>query len=366
MDRLDCVVIGAGLSGLATARSLSECGREVVVLEAESEFGTQSSSRNSEVIHAGIYYPNDTLKATLCVTGKAMLYRYCEEHGVPFFRTGKVIVATSADEEDTLHGYQQQAVANGVNDLQLISGRTLTELEPAVNGQSALLSPSTGIVNSHDLMVSLIGVTEAHGGSVIYRSPVTGIAAMDDRLTITVDGDTTILCNAIVNAAGLRANDIAAEITGFPTDRVPRLHLSIGHYYAYQGRSPFKRLVYPVASGGGLGIHATLDLAGAVRFGPDVRPLDVIDYKFDDSRREQFITSIRKYFPDLDADRLLPAYTGIRPKLVAPGQGFADFCIQGPKEHGIPGLVNLFGIESPGLTASLAIGEYARKLVASN
>ena len=246
MERLDCVVIGAGLSGLAIARSLSECGREVVVLEAESEFGTQTSSRNSEVIHAGIYYPNDTLKATLCVTGKAMLYRYCEEHGVPFSRTGKVIVATSADEEDTLRGYQQQAVTNGVNDLQLISGRTLSEFEPAVNGQSALLSPSSGIVNSHDLMVSLIGAIEAHGGSVIYRSPVTGIAAIDDRLTVTVDGDTTIICNAIVNAAGLRANDIATEITGFPTDRVPDLHLSIGHYYAYQGRSPFTGLVYPI------------------------------------------------------------------------------------------------------------------------
>ena len=366
LEKLDCIVVGAGVIGLAIARGLAESGRDVIVLETEAEIGTQTSSRNSEVIHSGIYYPNDSLKARFCVAGKKLLYRYCEEYGVPFSRTGKVIVATTNDEIETLRNYLMNATANGVNDLTLISANALQEREPAVPGVSALLSPGTGIVSSHDLMISLQGNIEAAGGSVICRSSLSDAKVDAGKLVLSIDGDTTVECTTFINAAGLNANKLAEEMTGFPATHVPGLHLSIGHYYALRGKSPFTGLVYPVASGGGLGIHATLDLGGSVRFGPDIRPIDSIDYEFDDSRRDAFIAAIQKYYPDLDPSRLQPAYTGIRPKLVAPGEGFADFCIQGPADHGIPGLINLFGIESPGLTSSLAIADYVSELVAAS
>ena len=274
--------------------------------------------------------------------------------------------STTNDEIEALRNYLENATANGVTDLTLISASALKEREPAVNGVSALLSPSTGIISSHDLMISLQGNIEAAGGSVICRSSLSDATVDAGKLVVTIDGETTVECATLINAAGLRANSLAENMMGLPAAHAPKLHLSIGHYYALQGKSPFTGLVYPVASGGGLGIHATLDLGGGVRFGPDIRPIDSIDYEFDDCRRDDFIEAIQKYYPDLDPARLQPGYTGIRPKLVAPGEGFADFCIQGPAEHGISGLINLFGIESPGLTSSLAIADYVKKLVAAN
>jgi len=351
-DKLDCVVIGAGVIGLAIARALAMSGREVVVLEGEAQVGTHSSSRNSEVIHAGIYYPEKSLKARLCVRGKQMLYDFCVERSVAHQHIGKLIVASNTGDLDKLRELQQQAEANGVGDLRIVDADTARELEPNVDSVGALLSPSTGIVDSHGLMSALQADVEAHGGVVLVNSLVTDINASDDGFEFDVGG-AAFACRSLVNSAGLGA--VAVAPSSAPTVRFAK-----GHYFEYQGTSPFEHLIYPVPSGGGLGIHATNDLGGKVRFGPDVSWVESIDYTFDESRRPKFVAAIMSYYPGLDESKLVPAYTGIRPKLHGAGEPATDFVIQGVADHGVRSLVNLFGIESPGLTSCLAIGEYIK------
>ncbi len=363
-DQLDCVVVGAGVVGLAVARSLAHAGREVVVLEAESEIGMHTSSRNSEVIHGGLYYGDDTLKARLCVEGRALLYQYCEDRQIPHQRIGKLIVASREDERAKLEAIRKQAMRNGVDDLSFIENARIQELEPAGVCSAALLSPSTGIIDSHSLMISLQADIEASGGTVLTRNRISRVDVTASGFGLTVDGVAEIFdCKTFINSAGLWASDIVGEIRQLNTDSTERVRFAKGHYFAYLGKSPFNHLIYPIPTDGGLGVHATNDMGGSARFGPDVDWVDSIDYDFDESRKVRFVESIKKYFPGLDESRLVPGYTGIRPKLSGPGMPARDFVIQGPSEHGVAGLVNLFGIESPGLTASLAIGDYVRDLL---
>lgn len=358
-ERLDCVIAGAGVVGLAIARSLARSGREVHVLEAEPQIGMHSSSRNSEVIHAGLYYPEDSLKARLCVAGKEMLYRYCEAHHVGHQRIGKLIVASTPGEVGKLEAIERQARSNGVDDLRFLDVAEAKELEPAVASHGALLSPSTGIVDTHNLMMALQADIEAAGGAVVLNSKVTNLVLRNGELQFDADGE-TFLCKTMVNSAGLRAQELVSRLRSLSHIAPTPLHYAKGHYFAYQGRSPFQHLVYPLPFDGGLGIHATNDLSGAVRFGPDVTWVDKIDYDFDGSRKPKFVKAIRSYFPELDETKLMPAYTGIRPKLVGPRAPFTDFGIQFDADHGVQGLVNLVGIESPGLSACLAIGEFVK------
>ena len=363
-DQLDCVVVGAGVVGLAVGRSLAMDGREVVVLESEPDIGMHTSSRNSEVIHAGIYYGDDTLKAGLCVQGKEMLYRYCEERHVPFQRIGKVIVASHENEISRLQAIQSQASRNGVNDLELIDQAEVRRLEPAVDCELGLLSPSTGIIDSHSLMISLQADIEAHGGSVLTHSRVFEVSIVEAGFELKVDGiEDSFQCRTLVNSAGLHASEFARSIKLLDPAVIPATRFAKAHYCASQGKSPFNHLVYPLPEDGGLGVHATNDMGGSARFGPDVEWVDEIDYSFDESRKGRFARAIRSYFPDLDESKLAPAYTGVRPKLSARGEPAADFLIQGQTSHGVKGLVNLFGIESPGLTASLAIGDYVNEIL---
>ena len=358
-EKLDCIVIGAGVIGIAIARRLALAGREVVVLEAESHVASHTSSRNSEVIHAGIYYPEGSLKAKLCVSGRDLLYQYCADRDVPFQKTGKIIVATQSGDVPTLHKYAAQAEANGVTDLQWLTRRDVSKLEPAVDCEAGLLSPSTGIIDSHSYILALQGELEAANGSVVCRSRVRSVKIRDGGFEVLVgDGAAySVTCRCLVNSAGLWAQDVANRIAGFPQACIPKQHLSKAHYFTYQGASPFDRLIYPIPGDGGLGIHVTLDLGGSARFGPDAVWVEDINYEFDTSRKADFVAAIRRYYPALEQDKLSPGYTGIRPKLSGPGEAPADFKIQAADEHGVEGLINLFGIESPGLTASLAIGE---------
>lgn len=357
-DRLDCVVIGAGVVGLAVARRLALAGRQVVVLEAETETAMHTSSRNSEVIHAGIYYPPGSLKARLCVEGREQLYAYCAERRVPHRRIGKLIVACDETELELLQDYQAAARDNGVMDLRALTVAQVAELEPAVRCAGALLSPSTGIIDSHAFMMALRADLEAADGIVLCRSRVLHIDPVRDGFSLRLlGGEGTVACRTVINSAGLWAVKLAAGVPGFPREHLPRSFLAKGHYFAWQGRSPFNRLVYPVASGGGLGVHVTLDTGGSARFGPDVTWIDKVDYSFDETRKGAFVEAIERYWPDVQAERLVPGYTGIRPKISGPGEPPSDFVVQGPGEHGVPGLVNLFGIESPGLTAALPLAE---------
>ncbi len=359
IDKTDCVVIGAGVVGLAIARGLAMSGRDVVVLEAESAIGTHSSSRNSEVIHAGIYYRPGSLKAELCVAGRDKLYEYCVHRQVPFRRTGKLIVASAADDEEKLAALADTAAANGVGDLQWLDRRKLAKREPAILCRSALWSPSTGIVDSHAFMLALRADLEAADGVIACHSPVTAIFVEQHGFAVKTgtSGEFTLYCDRLINAAGLFATHVAETIAGLAAVHVPQAKYAKAHYFTYSGRSPFSTLVYPLPADGGLGIHATLDLGGSIRFGPDVDWVTSIDYRFDESRKDAFVDAIRRYFPDLDPARLHPGYTGIRPKLSGAGQPAADFLIQASDVHGVAGLVNLYGIESPGLTAALAIAE---------
>jgi len=365
-DQLDCIVVGAGVVGLAVARSLAVDGREVVVLEAEPEIGMHTSSRNSEVIHAGLYYKEDSLKARLCVEGKELLYRYCEDRNIPHQRIGKIIVASHENESAKLEAIHEQAMKNGVDDLSFVDKARVREMEPEVQCHTGLFSPSTGIIDSHSLMLSMQADIEAHGGSVLTHSRVSSLGTAASGFWLTIENvEEEFGCKTLINAAGLWATDIATEVGQLDVDHSEQVHFAKAHYFAYPGRSPFKHLVYPIPIDGGLGVHATNDMGGAARFGPDVEWVDEIDYGFDENRTDRFIESIKKYFPGLDESKLTPAYTGIRPKLSGAGGEPRDFVIQGPSDHGIAGLVNLLGIESPGLTASLAIGEYVRDILSS-
>lgn len=362
-EKVDCIVIGAGVIGLAVARRLALAGREVIVLEKAEGIGTETSSRNSEVIHAGLYYPTGSLKARLCVAGNRALYRYCEERHVPHKRLSKIIVATSQDEIANLEKYIQQAKLNGVNDLAWLTPAQVRQMEPNVHCVSALHSPSTGLVDSHSLMLAYQGDLESAGGTVVFHSPIESGEVTNDGVILNVGGKEpmTIVCGLVVNCAGLYAQDIARKIQGIPAQTIPTLYYAIGHYFTVTGKPAFTRLIYPVAVAGSLGLHVALDLAGQVRFGPDIEYIDRIDYGFRTSLSTKFYDSIRRYYPDLKDGSLQPGYTGIRPKLHGPGTPAADFVIQSRHEHGIDGLINLYGIESPGLTSSLAIADYVHQ-----
>ncbi len=365
MERVDCVVIGAGVVGLAVARALAMAGREVLVLESEAAIGTATSARNSEVIHAGIYYPQGSLKARLCVSGRAALYDFCARFGVEHRRCGKLIVATDAAQREDLAQIRQHALANGVNDLRLLDAAQVHALEPDLHAVAALLSPDTGIIDSHGLMLALQGDAEHHGALLALRAPVDGIVCEDDGFVIEVGGDAPMRlhANTLVNSAGHGAPALAARMQGLPAACVPRSWYAKGSYFSLAGRTPFQHLIYPLPEPGGLGTHLTLDLAGRARFGPDVEWVDRLDYTLDPARADRFYAAIRRYWPALPDQALQPAYTGIRPKISGPGQPNADFRIDGPADHGIAGLVNLFGIESPGLTSSLAIGDHVCALL---
>ena len=358
-EHCDVVVVGAGVVGLAVARALAKAGREVLVLERHGIVGSETSSRNSEVIHAGIYYPTGSLKAQLCVRGKALLYEHCNAFNVPHRRIGKLIVATAESQADTLRDYQRQAHINGVGELPWVTRQQIETLEPEVDALFGVYSESTGIIDSHAFMLSLEGDLEAAGGLVALHTEVSRLERAKDGLRVGC-GDYDLIANLVVNAAGLNGPNMAAQLGG---ER--RGYFAKGHYYTLSGATPFSRLVYPVAEAGGLGVHVTLDLAGQARFGPDVVWQADDDYAFDETGFERFVAAIRRYYPALDETRLHPGYTGIRPKLAAAGEPASDFVIEGPKQNGVPGLVNLLGIESPGLTASLAIAERVVELAAA-
>lgn len=352
MADVDCIVVGAGVVGLACARELARQGRDVVLLERHGHIGEETSSRNSEVIHAGIYYPTGSAKARLCVRGKALLYDYCAANHVPFNNCGKVIVATATSQLTVLEGYQRQALANGAGELEMLSGDEVRSLEPEVAAIAGLLSPTTGIIDSHALMLSLLGQFEQAGGVAAFATSVDTFEQKGAELVIR-SGDYTLSCNTLINSAGHGAPGLAAGLN----PELSKAYFARGHYYGYRGRPPFSRLVYPIAEAGGLGVHVTIDLAGQVKFGPDVEWVERPDYSFDDTRRNAFAAAIARYFPALEPERLEPGYVGIRPKISGPDEPAADFRIATPGEHGVPGLINLLGIESPGLTSALAIAE---------
>ncbi|HVV41607.1 MAG TPA: NAD(P)/FAD-dependent oxidoreductase [Nitrobacter sp.] len=364
MDRVECVVIGAGVVGLAIARRLAQANREVIVLEAAEGIGTGTSSRNSEVIHAGIYYPAGSLMAKFCVSGRAALYDYCRERGIPHRNCGKLIVATTPEETGKLQSIKAHAEANGVSDMRMLSGDAARALEPALACDAALLSPSTGILDSHAYMLSLQGEAESAGAAFAFHAPLLHGRVTPQGFEIEVGGaaPTTLACSLLVNAAGLGASAVARSIDGVPLERIPPAYLAKGNYFSCSVRAPFSRLIYPVPEAGGLGVHLTLDLAGQARFGPDVEWVDTLDYAVDPARGARFYPAIRRYWPGLPDNALIPAYSGIRPKIVPPAIAKQDFLIEGPRAHGVAGLINLFGIESPGLTSSLAIAEHVAAL----
>ena len=359
MERVEAVVIGTGVVGLAVARELAMAGIEVIALEAADMIGTGTSSRNSEVIHAGIYYPKGSVKALTCVAGKHMLYDYCAEKGVPHRRCGKLIVATNEVQNNTLNDIKAKAAANGVDDLTWLSPEEVRAIEPEVACTGALLSPSTGIIDSHSLMLAFQGDAEDHGAFLAFNAALQRGRITGDGIEIEVGGAEPMALKAafLVNAAGLEAPDVARKLEGLNQALLPRTHYAKGNYYTLSGARPFKHLVYPVPEEGGLGVHVTIDLGGQVKFGPDVEWIDELNYDVDPGRADKFYEAIRSYYPGLKDGAIEPGYAGIRPKITAKGEPAADFVIQGPKDHGVPGLVNLFGIESPGLTASMAIAQ---------
>jgi L-2-hydroxyglutarate oxidase LhgO len=359
MERVDCVVIGAGAVGLAVARQLALSGREVLVLEAATMIGTETSSRNSEVIHAGIYYPTGSLKARTCVAGKHRLYAYCAERGIPHRRCGKLIVAVTDAQKATLEAIRAKAAANGADDLVWLEPEAVSALEPEVHCTAALLSPSTGIIDSHALMLAFQGDAEDHGAMLAFRAPVERGRITDDGIELEVGGaePMTLLARTVVNSAGLHAVDLARQLEGLDPQLLPTAYLCKGNYFTLSGARPFRHLIYPVPEEAGLGVHVTIDLAGQVRFGPDVEWVEQISYDVDPARAKVFYDAVRAYYPGLKDGAIEPGYAGIRPKITPKGTQAADFVIQGPAAHGVPGLVNLFAIESPGITASLALAE---------
>jgi L-2-hydroxyglutarate oxidase LhgO len=363
-DRVECLVVGAGVIGLAVARQLALIGHQTLLLESRERFGTQISGRNSEVIHAGLHHPQYFLKAQLCRRGRDLLYDYCAGHGVSHRRCGKLVVA-QAGQEGELERLAAQAQANGVDDLQLLDGAQARRLEPELRCAAALLSPASGIVDAQAYMLSLLGEAQSHGVQLALLSPVTALRLVEAGIEVFLDGQAEPQLEArwVVNCAGLDAPGVARCVEGFPEEQVPRQWYAKGSYFSLTGRAPFSHLIYPLPEAGGLGIHLTLDLAGQGRFGPDVEWVDVPDYTVNPGRMERFEVEVRGWWPGLPEERLAPAYAGIRPRLSGPGEAVADFMIQGPQAHGLPGIVNLFGIESPGLTASLAIAERVGALI---
>jgi L-2-hydroxyglutarate oxidase LhgO len=357
VDRVDAVVVGAGVVGLAVARALVLAGRGVVILEAEGAIGTHTSSRNSEVVHAGLYYPQGSLKARTCVQGRQRLYAYCSERGVPHRRCGKLIVATDAAQVDELEAVRRKAHANGVTDVVRVGPELVRTMEPELRCVAALHSPSTGIVDSHALMLAYLSDAERAGALLALKCPLTKGVVRTGGIELHVAGAEPILAGQVVNSAGLRAPSLARSIEGYPAELAPPELYAKGNYYTLATQPPFSRLVYPVPEPGGLGVHVTLDLGGRTRFGPDVEWVDRIDYTVDPSRAERFYAAIRRYWPGLPDDSLEPAYAGIRPKIAGKDARPSDFFVQGPSAHGVAGLVNLFGIESPGLTASLPLAD---------
>lgn len=358
--QVQAVVIGAGAVGLACARALALAGKEVIILERNTDFGLETSARNSEVIHAGIYYPPGSLKAKMCVQGRQRLYAFCQSHGVEHSRCGKLIVATSERQLSELKNIQARALANGVDDLELLTASQAVALEPSLHAMGALLSPSTGIINGRAYMLALLGEAELHGASLALNSRVQSMqsTATGLQLSVQCDGvEETLLADLVVNAAGHQAIALANTCDAVAAEKIPRAYLAKGNYFSLAGRSPFSRLIYPVPEPGGLGVHLTLDLGMQARFGPDVEWVQTEDYSVNPQRAEVFYAAIRKYWPDLKDDALQPAYAGIRPKTVPQGSPDADFQVQGPDEHGVAGLVNFYGIESPGLTSSLALAD---------
>ena len=368
MDRVDAVVIGAGVVGLAVARRLAMAGHETIILETQPIIGSETSSRNSEVIHAGIYYPTGSLRAELCVAGKQALYAYCASRGVPHSRMGKLIVATTEAEIPGLKGLAAKAEANGVHDLVWLTPAEVAPLEPEIHCVAALLSPSTGIIDSHQLMLAYQGEAEAHGAMLAVNSPLESGEVAGEGIVLRVGGAAPmeLMARLVVNSAGLDAPTMARRIQGVPPASVPQEWMAKGNYYVLQGRVPFRRLIYPMPEAGGLGVHVTLDLGGQARFGPDVEWVTTRDYTVDPKRAEAFYAAVRRYWPGLPDGAIQPGYAGIRPKLHGPGQPQPDFVIQGPADHGVAGLVNLYGIESPGLTCSLPIADRAAQLLGVN
>lgn len=362
---IETVVIGAGVIGLACARALAMAGREVVVLEAAGEIGSETSSRNSEVIHAGIYYPTGSRKALFCVEGKHRLYEYCETRGVPHRNCGKLIVGTEDGHLERLEAIRKKAAENGVTDLTLLSTTEARAMEPAVACVAALNSPSTGIVDSHSLMLAYQGEAEDHGAMIAFRSPVERGEVRADGILLDVGGaePMRLLAKQVVNSAGLHAQALAHRLEGLDAATIPPSFYCKGNYFTVSGKNPFSRLIYPVPQAAGLGVHVTLDMGGQLRFGPDVEWVDELNYDVDPARAEAFYDAIRAYWPDLPDGALAPGYAGIRPKIAKPGGSGEDFIVQGPQETGVSGMVALYGIESPGLTASLPIAEHVASLL---
>lgn len=359
MFETDAVIVGAGVIGLAVARALAMKGLDVIVLESESAIGQHTSSRNSEVIHAGIYYPQGSLKAQLCVEGRKRLYEFCVSRKVPFKQCGKLIVATSLEDIPKLEVLHDAGQRNGVDDLRFIGADEAHSIEPELRCEAALLSPSTGILDTHTYMLALLGEAEDHGARVALKTPFEGAAIKLGGFLVSTGGaePAKIQSRLLINAAGLFATDVAASIEGLSPEHVRRTYWAKGNYFSYGRRAPFQHLIYPTPEPGGLGVHLTLDLSGSARFGPDVCWVNSIDYTVDETRKQAFAKAIKHYWPALDADMLQPGYSGIRPKVSGPDDSTKDFVIQWIGKHGVNGLVNLFGIESPGITASLAIAE---------
>lgn len=365
MEKVDCVVIGAGVVGLAIARALAQDGRDVIVIERAGAVGTETSGRSSEVIHAGLYYPADSWKARLCVEGRNALYQYSKEHGVPHRQCGKLVVAIEESELPPLRLLQAKAIMNGVSDTQLLDAATANLVESQLHCRGALLSPSTGIIDSHSLMMAYWGDLESNGGSVVFHSYVKGGKIFENQIVLDIAGNDglSLSCNSVVNSAGLGSADFLLKLSGFPKVAIPKTYLCKGSYFSLSAKSPFEHLIYPLPNQAGLGIHLTFDLKGRVRFGPDVEWIEEVNYNVDEGRSGNFYKAVKRYWPELPKGSLSPDYAGIRPKTIRSERVSQDFEIQGPSAHGVPGLVNLFAIESPGITASLAIADVVAKLI---
>lgn len=377
MDRVDCVVIGAGVIGLAVAREMALQGRETILLERESAFGTISSARNSEVIHAGIYYPKDSLKAKLCVEGNRMLYEYCRTHHVATQPYGKLIVASDESQLDDLQAILYKAQQNNVPEIKMITGEQAKSMEPELQCSAAVLSASTGIVDSHGFMLSLLGGFEDAGGMIAYQSPLISAKPIgpnaQDGFELEIGGadDMKIQTKLLINCAGMSAPAIARKIESLSEEQIPKAYFAKGNYFSLTGKSPFKHLIYPIPEPGGLGVHLTLDMGGQAKFGPDVEWLEIdeenqIDYTVNPKRGEGFYEAVRRYWPGLKDNTLQPDYSGVRAKIVPPNSPAGDFCFNAPKDHGLEGLFNLYGFESPGLTSSLAIAKHLEGLIKSS